>query len=95
MAIGKVFGRNLIERSFQIERHVGIGIFVDRQRSRSVLNKEVQQADLEFSQFGQRLDDLPGNQVKTPRFGGQLNRPLESIHGDVSSLALVIFDGLN
>lgn len=63
---------NLVECDFHIPPHVGVGIFIDRQTGRGVLNEQVAHAHLELRQItGNGLGDLSGNQVTAP--GGSCN----------------------
>jgi len=36
VAVGEGFGRERAEAAFEIERHVGVSVFVDRERGRGV-----------------------------------------------------------
>ena len=60
----KAFRSEVIEGAFQVGRHVGIGVFVDRQRSRRMLDEHMQQANFDRSQFRQCFKDAIGDELK-------------------------------
>ncbi|MNN47332.1 hypothetical protein D3C81_1617490 [compost metagenome] len=56
-----------IEESLEIPTHRRVGIFVDRQGSRGVLQPEVQQTDAVAPQFRQRRKDFIRDQMEATR----------------------------
>ena len=77
---GKVLRRERIEDALQVVRHVGIGVFVDRQRRRRVLDEDVQQADADRAQLRQRRADRIGDQMKPTPLRRQTECALEPRH---------------
>ena len=71
--IGERLRHHPIECHLKVEWHIGVGILIDREARRRVTEKEVQQADSEFSHFRNRLHDVTSDQMKAPRSGCQLN----------------------
>jgi len=67
--IGKRFRHRVIHRRFEINSHVRIGVFVDRQRCTGVPDKNVQQPNLDLSQFRNGLQNRPRDQVKSATNG--------------------------
>ncbi len=65
--IGKVLRRQGVERRFEVGRHVGIRVFVDRQRRRRVLDEHVEQTGPHLTHFRKRFDDLLRDEVKPAR----------------------------
>ena len=65
MTIGKILWSDHVERRFQVQRDIRVGILVDRQRRRSVLDEDIQQTSLEFCQFWNGGDHLRRDQVKS------------------------------
>src|SRR5690606_1375388 len=59
-----VFGHRVVEITLEIGPHGGIGVFVDRERRRSVLDEQVQQAHLEAPQLGQPGQDFVCHQME-------------------------------
>lgn len=45
--IRKIFRGNRVKRRFQVSGHIGVGIFVDGQRCRGVLDENMEQPDLD------------------------------------------------
>lgn len=58
---------NQIDGRFHVDADIWIGIFVDRQASRRVLNEDLQHSNLKISNFRKRIDHMPGNQMETAR----------------------------
>lgn len=69
LVIGRVFGDGVIEVALHIAAHVGIGVFIDSQRSRGVLNKEVKNAGFDLARFWQMFEYFARNQMKPARPG--------------------------
>ena len=65
LVIGRVFGNGLIEVSFHIAAHVGVGVFIDGQRRRGVLDEEVKQADFDLAYFRQIVERFARDQDET------------------------------
>lgn len=61
------FGNELVENCFKVNAHRGIGVFVDRQSGRCVLNKKMQQSCLR--KVIQLIFDEVGYQVKPTWIG--------------------------
>ena len=55
VSIRKILDSQSIQNSIQIDQHVRVGVFVDRQRCRSVLDENVQQTNVDFRQFRKRF----------------------------------------
>ena len=67
--VGFAFADEAVEDRFQIGAHVGIGVLVEGQTGRGVLDEEVQQ-----SRGGQRRKvrfDLVGDRVEAPAAGAE------------------------
>jgi hypothetical protein len=67
--------------TLQVAAHIGIGVFVDSQGRRRVLDKQMQQPDVEFRQYGQLCLDLRGDQVKARRAWRQVQVLLMPVRG--------------
>ena len=80
MPIGKRFRSDRLQGVFQIVGDVGIGVFVNRQRCRGMLQEQVEQSHADFPQFRQGRQDLLGDEMKPTRLGGELNRSLQPRH---------------
>src|SRR5690606_21872357 len=59
----------------------GVGVLVERQARRGVLDEDMQQADLRLPDLRQRLDNAPRDEVKPPRHGRQVECRLGPRHG--------------
>jgi hypothetical protein len=77
VSVRKIFRRNRIKRSIEINQYVGIGVLVDRQRCRRVLQEDLKQADANFRNFGHRLKHQPRNRMDAARKRRQDNFTLE------------------
>lgn len=66
MRVGERFRREPVNRRFEVGQNVGVGVFVDRQRRRRVLQKEMQQPCLDVCNFGHCVEDFPRYKRKTP-----------------------------
>lgn len=62
--IWRIFRYGVIQMLFQIGAHVRADVFINRQRSRSMLDKEVQKANLNPAQFGKVICDLTRHDMK-------------------------------
>ena len=60
-------GTDQVDSRFHIDANVRISVLVDRQTRRSVLNEHLQHANIEVSQFRQRVNNMAGDQVKAAR----------------------------
>ena len=58
VAVVEVFRRDGVERRFEIGGHIRIGVFIDRNRSRSVLNVDMQQSHAHLRELGQGLNHV-------------------------------------
>lgn len=65
------FRRQYAKMSLEIAAHFRIRIFVDRQRCRSVLQEQMQQAHPAAGQLRQRAQHFVGNEMKAPAAGPQ------------------------
>ena len=83
--IGKAFGNDLVDRHLQVDGNVRISVLVNRQRGGSVLNEDMEQANLGFPQVWQRVNDLRCDEVETTPPGSQPQVSLEPGHGGVRS----------
>ena len=64
-----------VQRSGQVGPHVGVGILVDAEGTRSVLHEQVEQSGL-WQRLGQVFHDFARNQVAAPAPGRQVERGL-------------------
>jgi len=80
VAMREIFGSDRGERGLEIERHIRVGVFVDRQRGRGMLQEQMQQADTQVGEFGQGVDDLAGDEMKTAWAGSELECALVPRH---------------
>lgn len=76
MDVGERFGDGMVHSSLEIGPHIGIGIFINGERCRGVLNEDVQQADFHARYLGDRLDDSPGNEVESSGKRGEFQSRL-------------------
>lgn len=60
----------MIENRFHICTNIGIGVFIDRQTRRSVLDEHVQQSNSQMSNFWDSVNYFIGDQMKPARLGG-------------------------
>jgi hypothetical protein len=68
----------------EIERDIGVGILVDRQRGGGVLEKDVEQADPDVDEFREGIEDPVGDEVEPGGKGGQLDLSLRPGHEDTA-----------
>ena len=61
----------------EVERHVGARVLVDRERRRRVLDEQVGEADLEFGDLGDFLEQLARDDVAAALERGQRDGPLD------------------
>jgi uncharacterized protein YacL (UPF0231 family) len=59
----------MVKMSLQITADIGICILIDGQRCRSMLNEEVEQTDLELTNFRQMVKNLTGDNMKAAAAG--------------------------
>ncbi len=67
--IGFPFPHETVEDRRHVAPHVGVGVFVEGERRRGVLQEEVEQA--RFGQRGQVPQDFVRDQVEAPASGAQ------------------------
>jgi hypothetical protein len=71
-------GHQLVQGGFEIDTHVRIGVFIDGQTRRCVLNEQVAHAHLHFGYVGTDcFHNFIGHQVTTARGSGDGNLVLE------------------
>ena len=75
-----VLWRKAVQRISHIGAHGRIGILVEREAARSVLDEEVHDADFEVPDFGHLAGDFIGNEVAAARLGGEGKLFLEERH---------------
>jgi len=63
--IRKIFRCDRVDGRFQIDADVGVGILVNGQRGRGVLNEDVREPNSKTSQLGTGIDDATRDQVKS------------------------------
>jgi len=63
MAVRKVLRSHGIEYAVQVDHYVGVGILVDREGGRRVLDEDVQHPYPYVCEFGQCVDDVSGDPV--------------------------------
>lgn len=83
--VRELFRHDGRQAGLEVHGHVGVGVLVDRQRGRRVLQEDVQQADLVLGQLGQSLHDLACHEMEPSRVGRKLERALDPGHGQLSS----------
>lgn len=71
--VSRPFGHEAVEMAFQVLPDGRVGIFIDSQGCRSMLDEQMQQAALNRVNDWQRDEDFIGNQMKTACFNGQQN----------------------
>lgn len=64
-----IFGNKTIEDCVQVVAHVGVGIFIERECCRCVLDEEVEQSAVR--QFRQIIGDVGGDEVDTATARGE------------------------
>jgi len=67
-----VFRHGAVEKGFEVAAYRWIGVFVQGQTGRGVLQQQVQQTHFYLTQLGQCLLDVIGDQVKASRAGPEL-----------------------
>lgn len=83
--VGKVLGGDGGEDPFEVVPDIAVGVFVDREGSRCVLQKDVQQSDPDGAQFRQPSNHVLSDQMKAPGQGGKDKRSLVPRHVFVPS----------
>lgn len=53
LVIGSAFRDHLLEMAFQVSAYVGIRVLIDRQGGRGMLQKEMEEPDLDLTDLGQ------------------------------------------
>lgn len=70
LIVGSAFRNHLMEMAFQISANIRVGILIDRQGGRGMLEKEMEHPDLDLTDLGQCGEDFLGDQVKASRTSG-------------------------
>src|SRR4051812_29478663 len=78
--VRKILRRELVERALQIDPHIVVRIFVDRDRGRRVLNECLQYSHANLRELGQRLDDFARDKMTAAGATRQRNFPLKPDH---------------
>ncbi|MEY3282419.1 MAG: hypothetical protein RIR86_432 [Acidobacteriota bacterium] len=63
--IGRILRDGVVKIALEIPPHVRIGILIDRQRSRGMLNEEMKQTNLELPDLGKMINNLAGDKMET------------------------------
>src|SRR5690554_2114016 len=79
-----ILGYHDVEMALQVTPHIGICILVDRQGSRGMLDKQVQQPHFAVGQFRRLGQNFIGDQVKAPRQRCQFDGVLMPDHDAAS-----------
>jgi len=79
---GLVFGDHAIEAGFKIRANIGIGVFVDGQACRGVLDKDVQQSDADAFDLRNGMQHGGGDQVEAARHRLEPQGVLMPEHGE-------------
>jgi hypothetical protein len=69
VAIRKILRREVVERGFQVPQDVRVSVFIDRERSGSVLDEHVKQTDSDRLELFDRGYDFLGDEVKAAASG--------------------------
>lgn len=77
----------------EVERHVGRRVLVDRERRRRVLDEKVGEADLEFGDLGDFLQELTRDDVAAALERGQRDGPLDPALLLLLAFLLALGDG--
>lgn len=77
LIIGSILRYDMVKMSLQITSHIGIGILVDRQRCRGMLNEELEQTDFELTYLRQMIENLTGDKMKAAAAGRQAELSLD------------------
>jgi len=88
VAVRKRFRRDSAQRHFQVAGHIRVGILVDDQRRRSVLQEGVQQSHTQCAErFRDAAHQFLGDQMEAPAAGRELDHGLMPVgrHGAVRS----------
>ncbi len=62
--VGGVLADRVVEPALEVGADLGAGVLVQRQRGRRVEDLEVEEADVDLAQLGERLGDLAGDEVE-------------------------------
>lgn len=81
---GAVLGRETVQRVAHVGAHILVPVLVQRQGAACVLEEQVQQADAELADLGQRVEDGVGDEVAAAR----LRRQGEALRPPVSGSLL-------
>jgi len=78
--MGEILGSDGRQRAFEIQRDIGVGVLVDRERGRRVLNKNMHQAGADLANLGQSGQDFVSHQVEAAGQGRKLDESLDPGH---------------
>lgn len=67
------FGAQLVGRSFHIHTDVRIGVLVDRETGRGMLDEDLEHSEFDLLEVFDRIDDLACNQVKPTTAGAKFD----------------------
>lgn len=82
----RIFRRQPLEEFIEIANHVRVGVFLNGQRRRGVLNKDSEQARMNAAAFAPRLN-FPGDRVEPFAARRHLHAMRELLHSTVTLLA--------
>lgn len=91
--VGELFRGNGVERGFEIDADIGVGVLIDRQGGGRVLDEDVQQADLELRQLWDGAQNVMRDQVKAAGKLGQGDASLMPSHMTFSDKWPMLRDG--
>ena len=74
--IRRVFWYHFVEMAFKILSHRGIGVFVDGEGGRGMVNKNMGEAHANFFEFRDLGFDLRSDEMKSSGKGSELKRTL-------------------
>ena len=61
----RIFGAQLVGSRFQIDSDIRVGVLVNRQTGRSVLDENIQQPNIKLPNLGNCIHDLSGHQMES------------------------------
>ena len=70
----RVFWAELVGGCFEVHSHIRVGVFVDRQTGRGMLDEDVQDSDANLLDLGKLGQDGSRDQVKPSAFGRKGDR---------------------
>jgi len=78
--MGEILGGDGRQRAFEVQGDIRVGVFVDRERGRRVLNKNVHQARANLANLGQGGQDFVSHQMEAAGQGRELDESLDPGH---------------